>query len=147
MADDRALRGALRDLRDAALARSRLLASDKPAAMDADRQRSLQEVGRALDAHAERVLAAASDPARLSEERAVLYAVVSTSRMMSETAYTSRAEHLVTARYDAAIRQLRALRRQRRKAALATPASPARCPNTAQDRADHDPAQPGHPSA
>lgn len=117
MLDDRALNGALSDLRDTALARSRLLASEKPAAMDDAQQRTLHELARALDDHVELVIGAASEPTRLSEERALLYAMVSTFRMMSETAFTSRAEQLVSARFDAASRQLRSLRRQRREKA------------------------------
>lgn len=118
MADDRALKLAMSDLREAALTRSRLLASEKPSAMDETRQRALHDLAQAIEDHATFVIGAASDPACLSEERALLYAVVSTFRMMSETAYTSRAEQLVSARYDAAYRQLRTFRRQRRSKAL-----------------------------
>lgn len=119
MADDRALKLALSDLREAALSRSRLLASEKPSAMDEARQHTLHDLALTVDNHANFVIGEASKPDCLSEERALLYAVVSTFRMMSETAFTSRAEQLVSARYDAAYRQLRTFRRQRRGKALA----------------------------
>lgn len=110
---ERTLRMTLDDLCAAAVARARLLADPRRATVDDGPQGTLAVLDREVDRHADGVLRAAADVSRHPTERAILYALVSTMRTMSETPHSPRLENTVNAQYLAARRQLRLLRRKR----------------------------------
>lgn len=116
---DRTLSVKLDDLRAASVARARLLADPGLPMLDERQRATLAALGVEVDRHADGVLRAAADAERHPTEQAILYALVSTMRTMSETPHNPRLENTVNAQFVAARRQLRLLGRRRKRDSVA----------------------------